>query len=64
MEETSRPKRGFAAGTNAADAARKNHALGTAHKWTTAQAREHGRRGAEQRWAKARDQGGSKLDLK
>ena len=29
------PKRGFACGSNAADAARKNHELGTAHKYTS-----------------------------
>jgi hypothetical protein len=49
MEEAA-PKRGFAFGTNARDAARKNHELGTAHRFTSQEAREQGRRGAERRW--------------
>lgn len=46
-----RPKRGFACGTNAVDAARKNIALGTAHQFSSEEAREAGRRGAERRWS-------------
>ena len=44
-------KRGFAAGDNAAAAARKNHELGTAHRFTHETASEAGRRGLEKRWA-------------
>ena len=44
------PKRGFAYGDNAAAAARKNHELGTAHRFTPEEAREQGRRGAQRRW--------------
>jgi hypothetical protein len=43
-------KRGFAAGTNAKDAARKNHELGTAHEWTPKEARTAGQKGAAVRW--------------
>jgi hypothetical protein len=35
------PKRGFACGSNAADAARKNHEMGTAHRWSPRQAKKN-----------------------
>jgi hypothetical protein len=38
------PKRGFACGDNAANAARKNHELGTAHKFDS----DSGRRAARE----------------
>ena len=43
-------RRGFACGSNAADAARKNHEFGTAHKFTSASGAAAGRLGAERRW--------------
>jgi len=43
-------KRGFACGSNAADAARKNHKLGTAHQWTKLTARK----AAKKRWKKTK----------
>lgn len=42
-------RRGFACGTNAADAARKNHEMGTAHRWTSTTAREAQRIAQERR---------------
>lgn len=42
-----RVKRGFACGTNAADAARKNHEMGTAHRWTANEARGYSKVGSE-----------------
>jgi hypothetical protein len=44
-------KRGFALGDNAAVAARKNHALGTAHQWSSDTATAAGRKGAAHRWS-------------
>lgn len=43
-------KRGFAVGDNAAAAARRNHELGTAHRWSSKEAAEAGKRSAEVRW--------------
>jgi hypothetical protein len=51
MEE--QVKRGFACGSNAADAARKNHEFGTAHKFNSQTAAAAGRLGAEKRWGPA-----------
>ena len=47
MDEDQRIKRGFAVGENAAEAARKNHALGTAHQFTPEEARRAGELGRE-----------------
>lgn len=47
-------KRGFACGSNAADAARKNHAFGTAHRFTSLSGSAAGRLGAKQRWGDKR----------
>ena len=47
-------KRGFACGSNAADAARKNHEFGTAHKFTSESGARAGRLGAERRWGERR----------
>lgn len=46
-------RRGFACGSNAADAARKNHEFGTAHKFTSESGAAAGRLGAERRWGPA-----------
>jgi hypothetical protein len=43
-------KRGFACGSNAVDAARKNHELGTAHRFDSLEAATAGRRGLVRRW--------------
>jgi len=40
-------KRGFACGDNAAKAARKNHELGTAHRWTADEARAYSKIGSD-----------------
>lgn len=42
-----RVKRGFACGDNAAKAARKNHELGTAHRWTAHEARGYSKVGSD-----------------
>ena len=54
MDGIGQVKRGFACGTNAADAARKNHELGTAHQFNASSASAAGRLGAERRWADRR----------
>lgn len=42
-----RVKRGFACGDNAAKAARKNHEMGTAHRWTAHEARSYSKAGSD-----------------
>jgi hypothetical protein len=44
-------KRGFSCGNNASLAAKRNHELGTAHRFTPAQAADAGRIGMGHRWA-------------
>jgi hypothetical protein len=46
-EERRDVKRGFACGDNAKKAALKNHALGTAHRWTAAEAKAYSKVGTD-----------------
>jgi len=47
-------KRGFAVGDNAVRAAKKNHELGTAHRFNSESGRRAGCVGAERRWHERR----------
>lgn len=49
-------KRGFSIGDNAASAARRNHELGTAHRFTPTTGRDAGAKGLERRWGSERRQ--------
>lgn len=44
------PRRGFACGDNARLAAKKNHEMGTAHRFDAHTGAEAGRKSAEKRW--------------